>query len=278
MESRRASYALIAPSAAIFGVLFIAPFVYFCILSLWQVKSYKLTPELTTGNYVETFERYSEILVFTVEMAFIVAILTTVLGFLYAWIIRFKAGRWATALLLIALVTLFGGYLMKIYAWKTILGNEGVINSALLTLGIVDEPLTALLYSPGAVVVTLIHFLLPFAVLPIYASLRGIDDVELEAARDLGARPRHVLAQIVVPQCRIGVVAAFTFCFLLAAGDYVTPLLVGGKVVMIGNMVATQFGKFFNWPLGSAMAVTILLCSLAVVTVAQRLMAAWRPR
>ena len=278
MESRRASCLLIVPSAAIYAVLFIAPFLYFFVISFWEVKSYKLTPALTSKNYLETFDRYPEILVFTLEMALVVAVATTVLGFVYAWIARFKAGRWGTMLLLVALTTLFGGYLMKIYAWKTILGNEGVLNSALLTLGIIAEPLTALLYSPGAVVVTLVHFLLPFAILPIYASLRGIDDVALEAARDLGAGTWQVLAGIVIPQCRAGFMAAFVFCFLLPAGDYVTPLLVGGKVVMIGNMVATQFGKFFNWPLGAAMAITILGCALVVLVLANLLMTRWRPR
>ena len=278
VENRRASFALIAPSAAIFAVLFVAPFVYFLVISFWEVKSYRLTPALTGKNYLETFDRYSGILGFTLEMAFLIGVLTTALGFLYAYIARFKSGRLGTTLLLVALLTLFGGYLMKIYAWKTILGNEGVLNSALLATGIIAQPLTALLYSPGAVVVTLIHFLLPFAILPIYASLRGIDDVALEAARDLGARPRQVLCGIVIPQCRAGILAAFTFCFLLPAGDYVTPLLVGGKVIMIGNMVAPQFGKFFNWPLGAAMAVTILLCALAVLALASWLMSRWRPR
>ena len=278
MEQRRASYLLIAPAAAIFATLFVAPFLYFFVMSFWKVESYRLTPALTAENYLETFDRYAGILGFTLETAFAIGVLTTVLGFLYAYIARFKAGRWGTTLLLAALLTLFGGYLMKIYAWKTILGNEGVLNSALLATGLVAQPLTALLYSPGAVVVTLVHFLLPFAILPIYASLRGVDDVALEAARDLGARPRQVLSGIVIPQCRAGLMAAFTFCFLLPVGDYVTPLLVGGKVVMIGNMVAPQFGKFFNWPLGAAMAVTVLLCALAVLALAAGLAGRWRPR
>ena len=278
MESRRRNYLLVAPSAGLYAVLFIAPFIYFVVISFWDIKNYQLTPDLTGANYVETFDRYAGIFFFTIEMAFAIALLTTVLGFVYAYIARFKAGKWGTTLLLIALVTLFGGYLMKIYAWKTILGNEGVLNSALLTLGIVAQPLTALLYSPGAVVVTLIHFLLPFAILPIYASLRGLDDVSLEAARDLGAPPWRILVGIIIPQCKAGLIAAFTFCFLLPVGDYVTPLLVGGKVVMIGNMVATQFGKSFNWPLGAAMAVSILVCAFVIVVVMNWAMSHWRPR
>ena len=278
MERQRSNYVLIAPSAAIFAALFIAPFAYFFILSFWQVKLFVLSADLTTKNYVEAYDRSAGILGFTIELAAIVAVLTTALGFVYAYIIRFKAGRWGPALLLIALVTLFGGYLMKIYAWKTILGNQGVLNSGLISLGIITEPITAIFYSPGAVVVTLVHFLLPFAILPIYASLRGIDDIELEAARDLGAKPWHTLGGIVIPQCKAGIIAAFTFCFLIPAGDYITPLLVGGKIQLIGNMVRDQFGKSFNWPLGSAMAVGILVSALAVIVLANTLMSLWRPR
>ena len=278
MERLRSNYLLIAPSATIFAALFVAPFLYFFFLSFWQVKLFKLSPDLTTKNYVEAYDRSAGILVDTIELAAIVALLTTALGFVYAYIIRFKAGRWGPALLLISLVTLFGGYLMKIYAWKTILGNQGVLNTGLISLGLITEPITAIFYSPGAVVVTLVHFLLPFAILPIYASLRGIDDIELEAARDLGAKPWHTLGGIVIPQCKAGIIAAFTFCFLLPAGDYVTPLLVGGKIQLIGNMVRDQFGKSFNWPLGSAMAVAILVCALFVVVMANTLLSLWRPR
>jgi spermidine/putrescine transport system permease protein len=157
---------------------------------------------------------------------------------------------------------------MKIYAWKTILGNEGLLNSALVSLGVVDRPIAALLYSPGAVVVTLVHLVLPFAILPIYGAMRGISPIELEAARDLGARPWRVVRDVLVPRCRAGVVGAFAATFLLAAGDYVTPTLVGGKMTMIGNLIAPQFGQWFNWPLGAAMSFVMLAMALVVLALA----------
>jgi spermidine/putrescine transport system permease protein len=278
MENRRLPYLLIAPSAAIFTLLFIAPFAYFFVLSFWSVRSYKVTPDFKLANYERAVGDYVEVSLVTLGIALAVALLTTLAGFLYAYIIRFRAGRLGPLLLFIALVTLFGGYLMKIYAWKTILGNEGVLNSALLTLGIIDEPLTTLLYSPPAIVVTLIHFLVPFAILPIYASLRGISDAEIEAARDLGARRWNILNGILIPRCRPGLTAAFIFCFLLAAGDYVTPLLVGGKITMLGNLIAVQFGQRFDWPLGAAMSFTILGAAVVVVLVTHGLLSLWRPR
>ncbi|MEX2650792.1 MAG: ABC transporter permease [Alphaproteobacteria bacterium] len=278
MHGRRASYLLIAPAAAIFGALFVLPFGYFLVISFWVVKTYQLTPDFTPANYVKTYDSYLEVGLFTLAIAAVIALATTVMSFVYAYLIRFRAGSWGPALLFVALVTLFGGYLMKIYAWKTILGNEGMLNSALQTLGIIEAPLDWLLYSPGAVVVTLIHFLLPLAVLPIYGSLRGVTDSAIDAARDMGARPWQVLVDIIVPQCRPGLIAAFLFCFLVAAGDYVTPLLVGGKINMIGTLIAPQFGNFFNWPLGSAMSFVVLGMALAMLAIVQGAMSLWRPR
>jgi spermidine/putrescine transport system permease protein len=278
MEGRKLPYLLIAPSAAIFSLLFVAPFTYFFLISFWQVRLYKLRAEFTFANYARVVTDYLEVGLFTIGLALTVALLTTIAGFIYAYIVRFRAGRYGPLLLFIALVTLFGGYLMKIYAWKTILGNEGVLNSALMTAGLIDEPFTALLYSPPAVVVTLIHFLAPFAILPIYGSMRGISDIELEAARDLGAGRFHILNGILIPRCRPGLLAAFVFCFLIAAGDYVTPLLVGGKITMLGNLIAVQFGQNFNWPLGAAMSFAILAAALAVVALANGVLALWTPR
>jgi spermidine/putrescine transport system permease protein len=278
MESRRVAWWLIAPTAAIFTALFVAPFVYFFIISFWSARNYRLDPDFTLKNYVRTFDEHADTLAFTLALALVIALLTTALGFVYAYLIRFKVGRWGPVLLFIALVTLFGGYLMKIYAWKTILGNAGALNTALIALGIVDEPVTALFYTPGAVVVTLIHFLLPFAVLPIYSSLRGVSEIELEAARDLGAGPWTVMSGIVIPRCRPGITAAFILCFLVSAGDYVTPILVGGTMTMVGTLIVPQFGNFFNWPLGAAMSFTMLFLAVLVIAAMNLAMARWQPR
>ena len=264
MDRRLAPWLLTAPAAIVFCALFVVPFAYFFVISFWTVKFYRLAPGFTLANYARAFGGYVEIGLFTIGLALITAALTTTFGFLFAYIVRFKAGRFAMPLLFVAMLTLFGGYLMKIYAWKTILGNEGVLNSSLIGLGLIDRPIAALLYSPGAVVVTLLYFLLPVAILPIYGALRAVDDVEIEAARDLGARGVTVLWDILLPRCRVGLVAAFLLSFLIAAGDYVTPMLVGGKMTLIGNLIAPQFGQYFNWPLGAAMSFAVLLIAIAV--------------
>ena len=267
IDRRYLTYGLIAPSAALFGGLFVAPFLYFFVVSFWTVKLYKVTPAFTFDNYLRAFADHTDTGLFTIWVSLLSALLTTILGFIFGFIIRFKAGRWHDLLLFVSLITMFGGYLMKIYAWKTILGNEGLLNTGLIALGVVNQPIDALLYSPAAVILTMIHFNLPFAVLPIYGSMRGIKDIELEAARDLGASSPSVFADIVIPRCRLGLITAFTFCFLITAGDYVTPLLVGGKITMIGNLIAPQFGTYFNWPLGAAMSFLVLALAMCVVLI-----------
>jgi spermidine/putrescine transport system permease protein len=271
--------AMLAPAALVLGCLFIAPFGFLFVVSFWRVRTFKLRPDFIVENYVDTFVKYGSSLAFTVAIAAAIATLTTALAFAFGYVIRFKAGRFGNALLIVTLITLFGGYLVKIYAWKTILGTEGILNSALLALHIVDAPLTIFIYNPGAVVVTLTHFLLPLAVLPIYASLRSIKDITLEAGRDLGAGPARVFLDVVLPQSLPGVSAAFAFCFLISAGDYVTPRYVGGPYTsMIGDFIEGQFSLKFDWPSGAAMSFTMLAACLIAVVAARGLLGLARPR
>ena len=197
---------------------------------------------------------------------------SALIAFLFAYAIRFRLGRYGNLFLLLALISLFGGYLVKVYAWKSILGTDGVLNKALLGLGLIDQPLSWLLYSANGVVMTLTYFLVPFAVLPIYGSLRAIKDVTLEAARDVGATPWQVVRDVVLPQAKGGLLAAFTLSFLISVGDYVTPRYVGGGAALMGTFIENQFSIGFNWPLGSAMSFTTMLATLAIVLGVRQLM------
>lgn len=268
---------LIAPAAAIFAGLFLAPLLYFLVISFWTVRARVMRPAFSLANYFETWNEYGGVLVFSLMIAAVIAASTTVLAFAFAYAIRFRLGRYGGAFLLLTLITLFGGYLVKVYAWKSILGTEGVFNKALLALGLIDEPLAALLYSASGVVVTLTYFLLPFAVLPIYGSLRAVSDVTLEAARDVGAGPLAVVRDVVLPQCQGGILTAFTLSFLISAGDYITPRFVGGGAALIGTFIENQFSIGFNWPLGSALAFTTMAATLLIV-LAVRLVLSWSLR
>ena len=268
----RRSFVPLMPASAVFVALFVLPLVYFFVISFWSVRARIMRPAFSLDNYAESLREYGGVLSFTTLTAGGVAVLTTVVAFAFAYAIRFRLGRFGNAFLLVTLTTLFGGYLVKIYAWKSILGNEGVLNRALLWTGLIREPLGALLYSTQGVVITLTYFLLPFAVLPIYGSLRAIQDVTIEAARDVGAGPARVLRDIVLPQCRGGLMTAFTLSFLISVGDYVTPRFVGGGAALMGTFIENQFSIGFNWPLGSAMAFTTLAVTLAIVVTVHRLL------
>ena len=273
-------YWLLAPSLGAFALLFLSPIAFFFVVSFWEVRLFKLDPTFTLKNYVRTANEYFEVALFTFGIAGLIATITTFLGFTFTYVVRFKSGRFGQILLFGAIIALFGGYLAKVYAWKTILGTHGILNSALLGLGVIEAPVQSFIFNPGAVVITLTHWLLPLAVLPIYGSLRGVQDISLEAARDLGAKPWQVFTGIIVPQCKAGLFASFAFCFLISAGDYVTPRLVGGpSTTMIGNYIESVFGFRFDWPLGSSMAFATMFCCIVLLAFTNFLLfRAWRRR
>jgi spermidine/putrescine transport system permease protein len=266
MQTRREvkERAGILPAFILWGALFAAPLCFFFAVSFWSVKGLAMRPDLTLQNYWAGLRDYGDVLVNTILIGLVTAFVTTVIAWFFAFAIRFRAGRFGDALLFITLIALFGGYLVKIYAWKSILGRDGVINATLLALGIIDEPLTIFIYNTTSVVITLTYFLLPFAVLPIYGSMRAIPESLVEAARDLGATPARAARDIVLPLSEKGTSVAFLMAFLISVGDYVTPRYVGGGASMMGHFIETQFSFGFNWPLGSAMSFTLMAVSLVV--------------
>jgi spermidine/putrescine transport system permease protein len=264
--------AALAPAGLAWILLFAAPIAYFFLISFWSVKARIMRPDFTGKNYVAAMTDYGDVLFHTLLIGLAIAFVTTILAYAFAFAIRFRAGPFGNALLLLTLITLFGGYLVKIYAWKSILGREGILNQVLTGLGVIDQPLDALLYSVNGVVITLTYFLLPFAILPIYGNLRAISLTTIEAARDLGAGRWAVMRDIILPQCDKGIVIAFVFAFLITAGDYVTPRFVGGGAAMMGHFIELQFSLGFNWPMGSAMAFTVMGVSLALVVMLRSLL------
>jgi spermidine/putrescine transport system permease protein len=173
-----------------------------------------------------------------------------------------KEGR--ELILLLMILSLFSSYLVRVYAWKTILGNNGVINTLLMSIGLVQEPVGWLIYSRFAVIVTLVSVFFPITILPIYSVLMNIHPNLLEAARDLGAGAALAFYKVTLPLSMPGIMAGFLFTFVLTAGDYITPALLGGSDgQMIGNSIVSQFGVASNWPLGSA--ITFLVMAVFLV-------------
>jgi spermidine/putrescine transport system permease protein len=201
------------------------------------------------------------------------------LAYPVAYYITFRAGDRRAFWLILVTLPFWTSYLLRVFAWKTILGYNGILNSALVTLHIPGAPFESLLYNPGAVVVTLAHAYAAFAILPIFVSLSAIDTKLVEAGLDLGATPATVFRRVILPLSLPGVAAAFVLVFVPTLGDYATPLLVGGpRSTMIGNLIQDQFGSIGDWPAGAAMAVTVMAVLALGYGIGRLAWRGWRKR
>ena len=267
-ESLR-GYTLLSPTLMVMAFSMCVPFGIMVAMSFWSQQGFEFNTAFTLENYVEGVESpvYRALLVRSLMISGACAITTVVLSYPMAYYVAFHVHR--RKLLWIILMTLpfWTSYLLRVFAWKIILGYNGVINSGLKALGLIDQPLEFLLYSPTAVVITLAHAWAAFAVLPIYVSLEKIDRSLLEAAADLGDGPVVRFLRITLPLSLPGVIAAMVIIFVPTVGDYVTPALVGGPDgIMMANLIQAHFGKVNNWPMGAALAVGMMLI-VAVVAV-----------
>jgi spermidine/putrescine transport system permease protein len=271
----------------VFGWLYLPALfwlVAFLVAPLLLMAAFSFRPDLRGGlldPFAPTLRHYASmagtagywrLLGTSAGMAAIVALAATTLAYPVAYFLSHRAGRRAGLLLILLLVPFWTSYLLRVMAWKLMLGQEGVVNSLLLFSGLISEPLDALLYNRLAVVITLVYVWIPFAALPIMAALTRVDRGLLEAAGDLYADPLGQFLRVTLPLSMPGVLAAFFMVFIPTVGEYVTPLLVGGTGgTMYGNLVQDFFTKAANWPLGAALAMVMLAATLVLVLVALRL-------
>ena len=273
---RRILGALLAPPLVVLGLLLIAPLLLMAALSLRSDLSGPLLQPWapTVEHYVTLVETPSFVRLIgtSIVIAAIVAGAATALAYPLAYFLRFRAGSRATLFLLLLLLPFWTSYLLRVVAWRLMLGSEGVVNSFLLSTGIVGEPVTALLYNRVAVVITLVYVWIPFAALPILAALQRVDPRLHEAAEDLYARPLDHLWRVTLPLSMPGVLAAFFMVFIPTVGEYVTPMLVGGPGgTMYGNIIQDFFTRAANWPLGSALSMVMLVTTLVFTAIALKL-------
>ncbi|MFC3941447.1 ABC transporter permease [Pseudomonas gingeri NCPPB 3146 = LMG 5327] len=219
------------------------------------------------------------VLLRSILLSAIVTFATVALAYPVAYFLAFHAGRWRHLLLFLVTLPFWTSYLLRVFAWKIVLAYNGVLNSGLLHLGLIDTPLNGMLNTPTAVVITLAHAYAAFAVLPLFISLNGLARNLLEAADDLGATPRQRFMRVVLPLSMPGVLSAALVVFVPTVGDYVTPALVGGPdSSMIGTLIQAQFGKANDWPAGAALAVISMLTIAVVVLLAQWIFTRWSTR
>ncbi len=258
-------YLLASPALLVILAALAVPVGLLVLYSFWSQDYVTIDTTLTLDNYRTIADRpiYHAVMLRSIAIAGLVTILTVLLAYPLAYYVAFDVTRHKMLWLILVTLPFWTSYLLRVFAWKIILGYNGVVNSGLGWLGVIREPLEFLLYNPFAVVLTLAHAWAAFAILPIYVSLEKIDRSYLEAATDLGDSPFQRFWRITFPLSLPGVIAAAIVIFIPTVGDYVTPTLVGGPSgQMIANVIQTQFGTGNDWPLGAALSIA----SMVIVT------------
>jgi spermidine/putrescine transport system permease protein len=278
MYSRAYKSIISLPPLLWVGLLLLLPYGLMFAHSFWLVRDGFLVHEWNLQNYAKLFHNpvYLEVLFRTMRIAAGVTLLSLLLGYPLAYFMSFAAGLRKELLYQLVIVPLWVSYLVRGYAWKTILGSDGVLNGFLQYLHLTREPVSFFLYSPFAVVLMLTHIYTPFVFLPLYASLEHIPRNLIEASEDLGASPPATFFRVILPLSLPGLLAGATFAFVLTLGDFLGPLLVGGpSSIMIANIVQSLFGTAYDWPLGSAISVSILLLTISLLFLTERLEKRW---
>jgi spermidine/putrescine transport system permease protein len=280
-------YLLMSPTLLVMLAMLIAPMVALVIMSFWTQQVLEIDRTFTLENYWHLIEPAGEgdetaywmgipfplkravyivLLLKSLLMSLSATAAVILLAYPMAYFLAFRVKRHKMIWLMVITLPFWTSYLLRVFAWKLMLGFGGVINSGLIKLGILDQPLEFLLYNPIAVVITLAHTWVAFAILPIYVSLEKIDRSLLEAASDLGDKPLDRFLRVTLPLSLPGVISSSLLVFIPTVGDYVTPTLVGGPSgIMVGNAIQTLFYRVNNIPLGSALSLVMMLIVTLIV-------------
>lgn len=266
---------LLAPGVLWLFLFMIVPVAFMVAVSFWSSGYFGTKPDFTFKNYLKLFQSplYSGQLIKTLRISLEVTLLSLLLSYPIAYFISRGRGALKVVLLLLLFLPFWASYVVRAFVWLPILGRNGVLNSLLIGMGVIDTPIDGLLYNEGAVLVGLVYVYTLFMTLPIYLSIERIDKRLIEAASDLGARPFSIFWRVMLPLSWPGVVSGCIMVFLLTLSAYVTPQLLGGpKGILYGNVIASQFLGNNDWAFGSALAVALVLITLLLFVVLGRKM------
>jgi spermidine/putrescine transport system permease protein len=249
---------------AVLGLLlfFVAPLAAFVLYSFLTAGLFSVSGPLTLDAYRQAVSSgvNGTLAVNSLVVGIAAAGVTLLVSLPIAYWLRYAAGRWQTLVLFLITATLFASYLVRIYAWRSILGENGLLNSGLERIGLIDEPLSFLLYNRFSVTVALVHIFLPYVVLVLYAGLLPLTPALLESAEDLGANAWTRWRRVILPLVAAPAATAFLFVFVLSAADYVTPQFLGGtNGAMLGVRVQAAMTGVGDWPLGAALSLLMLV-------------------
>ncbi len=271
-ESMR-PWLLLSPAMTSVVLLLVVPVIFIVVYSFWlrtATGADQVGFFLNNWKEVLTDRFYRDILFSTLRIAAITTIVCALLGYVPAYFIARSRTRYKAVLLLLLMLPFWISYIIRTMSWINILGVSGALNVFLQTIDVIDQPLQ-LLYNEPSVILGLVHFLLPFMILNVYVSVDGIDENLTDAARSLGATGWQAFREVTLPLSLPGLAAGGLLCFVLAAGTYITPLILGGPGnAMFANLVFDAIITQLNWPLGSAMSLVLLVVLGIIVTVYNR--------
>lgn len=263
-QTEAASGLMMISPPAIYAILLLAAPLGTIILYSFLTDGYlEIIRSFTMANYIEawTNELYRSVMIRSLGVSMAVTAVTVLLAFPIAYFVSFHVAPSKKSLwLFLITIPFWTSYLIRVFLWKVILGYNGVVNSSLIGIGVIDEPLSFILYNVNSVVITLAHAYAPFAILPIFVALEKIDRSLLEAGQDLGESKLMTFLRVTLPLAMPGVIASVLIVFIPTIGDYVTPQLLGGpEGRMVANLIQLQYLKLDNYPLGSAIAVSAMV-------------------
>ncbi|PZQ99883.1 MAG: spermidine/putrescine ABC transporter [Cereibacter sphaeroides] len=281
----RSGFALLSPAFLVMAATLLAPLVALIVMSFWTQNGFEVDRAFTLKNYYTLIEPGEGtvwmgipfrlaypvpaiLMVKSLAMSLVATAVVILIAYPMAYFLAFRVTRNKAVWIILLSIPFWTSYLLRVFSWKIMLGFNGAINSGLKSIGLIDQPLDFLLYNPLAVMITLAHSWIAFAVLPIYVSLEKIDRTLLEAAADLGDSRWKRFRRVTLPLSMPGTIAATLLVFIPTVGDYVTPTLVGGPSgTMIGSLVQLLFTKQNDAPLGAAVSIVMMLIIAALVAI-----------
>ena len=263
------SFVLLLPAVVWYAVFFLGPLWQMVLISFAQRGPYGgVEPGFYLDSYQElTNPLYVNVFAVTLKMALIGTLACLVIGYPLAYFLATRAGRYKTVLLLLIIVPFWTSFLIRTYAWETILDSQGVLSNVLQAIGVIHQPLQVL-YSPVAIFIGIVYNYLPLMVFPLYVALERMDKRLVEASKDLGAGRFATFRQVTLPLTLPGVMTGCLLVFIPLTGEYLIPTILGGsKNIFMGSLIANQFLEVRDWPFGAALGVMVMVLLLVLVNI-----------
>ena len=264
-------YASLLPPLVWTSLLYFVPLAILISYSVWRLESFDIIKQFSLVNFqtILTNPSYRSVILRTVATALSVTLIDIVIALPLGYFIARFGGRYRGLLTMLVILPLWSSYLVRVFSWKIILGYNGVLNTALLSLGVLKQPSQMFLYSQFSTLLTFVHVWLPFMILPIITAFERLPQDFLEASADLNAPPWTTFRRVALPLVTPGILAGSINVFSLTMGDFITPSLVGSpQGIMLGNVISSQFGVSYNWPLGAAFSLVVMLIVFSGLAIA----------